>query len=74
MSASSLARSHTGRHSTKSGTLSGLPVATEVQCNGFRPVISFDVNFIVKNYESGGEPRHWGKHSHAARLSAGGTD
>lgn len=41
--------------------LCGLPMATEVQGNGFKPVISFDVNFIVNNYESVQErASHWG--------------
>lgn len=39
----------------------GLPMATEVQGNGFKSVISFDVNFIVNNYESVQErASHWG--------------
>lgn len=38
-----------------------LPMATEVQGNGFKTVISFDVNFIVNNYESVQErASHWG--------------
>lgn len=38
-----------------------LPMATEVQGSGFNPVISFDVNFIVNNYESVQErASHWG--------------
>lgn len=37
-----------------------LPTATEVQGNGIRPAISFDVNFIVNNYKAGERPSHWG--------------
>lgn len=47
--------------STQRAGLWGLPMATEVQGNGFKSVISFDVNFIVNNYESVQErASHWG--------------
>lgn len=58
-------RSHSNTLHTERDSI-WLPVATEVRGNGIRPVISFDGNFIVTNYEGTRETEPLGQHLHAA--------